>query len=206
MVKAGAPDSSARRRPVSAGLETVRGVTMGTFSSAGLVCMAMLGAIVPVAGPAYASQAGELSPSALPPRAAPPLSTVIIEPTDAEMQAVIKRGLDAVAADSRKDTAACGRASASASDPAAALICLGGALMGASGLAGRIKITHFEKLGCTPASGAPGLVCDYRLSVSSGPGRLRGPEVAAIVGPGGIARARFLKTPDSWVAFFQDVR
>lgn len=180
---------------------------MGTFSSVRLVCVAMLGAIAPTACPAYASQAEGGAAHALPGHAAtPPLSTVIVEPTDTEMQAVIKRSLDAVAADSRQDTAACGRASVSASDPAAALICLGGAFMGASGLAGRIKITQFEKLGCTPASGAPGLVCDYRLSVSSGPGRLRGPEVAAIVGPGGIARARFLKTEDTWIAFFHDAR
>lgn len=126
------------------------------------------------------------------------------EPTSAEMETLVKRRLDEVAEVSRHATASCGRASASVSDPAAALICLGGALMGPSSLAGAMRITHFEKMGCKPASGAPGVVCDYRASVSSGPGRIRGPEVTAIIGPGGVARARFLKTQGVWVAFFQD--
>ena len=126
------------------------------------------------------------------------------EPSSREMETLVKRRLDEVAEAARHETASCGRASASVSDPAAALICLGGAMMGPSSLGGSVRITHFEKLGCMPASGAPGMVCDYRASVSSGPGRLRGPAVAAIVGPGGIARARFLKTQDTWIAFFQN--
>lgn len=164
---------------------------MGTFSSTGRVWAATLGAFLSPIVIMTVSVAAEAS---------------LAEPSAAQMEDAIKRGLDEVAMDSRHDSASCGRASVAASDPAAALICLSGALMGASGLIGRIKITHFEKLGCMPASGAPGLVCDYRLSVSSGPGTLRGPEVAAIVGPGGVARARFQKTGDLWVAFFRDAR
>jgi hypothetical protein len=184
---------------------------MGTLSLARLACAAALGgALMVITASAPGSQAAqgqantgadEATPASRPASEAP-----APEPTAADMQAAIRRGLAAVAADTRHDTAACGRSSASAGDPAAALICLGGALMGATGLAGQIRITHFEKLGCRPASGAPGQMCDYRLSVGSGPGVLRGPEVAAIVGKGGVARARFLKSEGAWVAFFQDDR
>jgi hypothetical protein len=126
------------------------------------------------------------------------------EPTSAEIEALVKQRLNAHAEASRHATASCGRASASVSDPAAALICLGGALMGPGNPVGSIRITQFEKLGCTPASGAPGVVCDYRVSLSTGAAALRGPQLAAIVGPGGVARARFVRSKESWEAIFNE--
>jgi hypothetical protein len=59
----------------------------------------------------------------------------------------------------------------------------------------KVEIETFEKIGCKEAQGAPGYVCDYRMSLtkdSSVIGALAG-------GAKDVGQARFVKAKDGWI-------
>lgn len=122
------------------------------------------------------------------------------EPSESDMYDLVKEQFDAQARKIRQMAGMC--KSGGSNDPAAALLCLSGAMGKAVGAGDAMKITKFEKLGCERASGKPGYVCDYLVGVSGGVTRAMGPSMAAIYGDDGAAQARFLKSKSGWMAFF----
>lgn len=123
------------------------------------------------------------------------------EPSESVMYDMVKQRFDSQAAKIRETNEMCEQGPRG-NDPLGAIACLG--VMATKGIGGgeAIKITKFEKLGCDRASGKPGFICDYMISISGGVTRAMGPTMNAIYGSGGAAQARFLKTKSSWIVFF----
>ena len=125
------------------------------------------------------------------------------EPSESEMYDLVKQQFDNQAAKVRRMAEMCKNGSMNnKNDPAAGLLCLTGMFGSAAGGAEAMKITSFEKLGCERASGKPGYVCDYLVSMSGGAMRAMGPSMTAMFGDGNAAQARFLKTKSGWMVYF----
>lgn len=67
------------------------------------------------------------------------------------------------------------------------------------------KILKFEKLGCAPAVGQAGYMCDYELAVekSLNPA-LVGPQAKRLLEGSSLKQARFLQSRDGWRIFYTD--
>jgi hypothetical protein len=79
-------------------------------------------------------------------------------------------------------------------DPPLAFMCLGQL---ASGGPTTIHFASFRKLACAQASGKPGYVCDYSLSVNLDSARDTG-ALAALLAAGGVCTGRFVQSGDRW--------
>ncbi len=125
------------------------------------------------------------------------------EPTASEMYDLIQSKFNSIAENVKETQQDCSRG-ANPNDPVRSILCLGNIFQSAAGAGEPMKITKFEKLGCERASGKPGYVCDYLLAYTGGATGAAGPTMAALVGRGGAAQGRFLKTSDGWVVFFNE--
>jgi hypothetical protein len=122
------------------------------------------------------------------------------EPTESEMYDLVKSRFDNAAAEVRQMADSC--KGGFSNDAGKAIMCLAGGMAKQSGADEAMRITRFEKLGCERANGKPGYTCDYLVATSGGATRGMGASVAAMVGRGGAAQGRFLKTREGWIAFF----
>ncbi len=118
------------------------------------------------------------------------------EPTEEEMYDLVRLRYENEAERVRNLSKRCN--SSRMSDPGDAILCLSIGIAGGVGADQPMKITHFEKLGCSPASGKPGYYCEFDYSVSGGPTKFMGPITQSLAGDGGVGNARFLRRRDGW--------
>lgn len=119
------------------------------------------------------------------------------EPTEQEMFAAIKAGVDSANAFSKNTEASCRNGSAK-NDPTTAMLCLAGAL-GTGGAGGiGVEVSNFHKVACARASGVPGWNCDYVQSTNVTGLLSSNSPLAQALGPD-IIHGRFVYTNGRWV-------
>jgi hypothetical protein len=119
-----------------------------------------------------------------------------VEPTEAEMFAALKAGVDNANAVAKNTEAQC-RSGAATSDPALAMLCLAGA-MGTQGRGGiGVQMTGFRKIACARAVNVPGWNCDYTQSIDMS-GIAQSPLLKSLM-QDNVTHGRFLKTNGHWV-------
>jgi hypothetical protein len=127
---------------------------------------------------------------------APATASDDVEPTEAEMMAALKAGVDNANALAKTTEAQC-RSGAATSDPALAMMCLAGA-MGTQGRGGiGVQMTGFRKIACARALNVPGWNCDYTQSVNVS-GIAQSPFLQGLM-QDNVVHGRFLKTNGRWV-------
>lgn len=118
------------------------------------------------------------------------------EPTAEEMFDTIQSALNQAAAEIRNMQSGC--KTGARSNPMDALACITGTIAGQSGGAQPMKISQFRKLGCAPAAGQAGYVCDYVLGVSGGAMANMGSVMGSMLASGSNSQARFIRSGQGW--------
>lgn len=118
------------------------------------------------------------------------------EPTEDDMRQAVVERLNSANAEFQDILRRCERREFQ-NDPFLAMQCL--SIMSASGGTGTLAftLTHFAKLGCVPAPGQPGYVCDYEIGIDSSSPMMQG--AMGRMMSGGIGQGRFVERGDGWI-------
>ncbi|WP_250494965.1 hypothetical protein [Caballeronia sp. GAWG1-1] len=129
------------------------------------------------------------------------------EPTAAEMYDAVNNRAQAIARGISSQNERCQQADRSRLTSGDAMLCLTTMFMGSKSVRGNepMRIDSFQKLGCAPASGKPGYVCDYSMNISGGPAdAMRGMFTTLGSGGGETSEARFLNAGGHWIMQVDD--
>ncbi|MER2531362.1 MAG: hypothetical protein ABTR54_07115, partial [Candidatus Competibacter sp.] len=83
-------------------------------------------------------------------------------------------------------------------DPIRAMQCLQLYIVKPSQGSLAFKIEEFEKIGCEPASGQPGFICDYVFAASANSPFMKG-AIGEILGSGNLGQGRFVSQDNGWL-------
>lgn len=115
-----------------------------------------------------------------------------LEPSEDVIRALVQARFDRKANKIQRMASSCQNGQAGA---LGAMLCLSVAPLAAMGGAEPLHIDRLRKLGCAPASGKAGYVCDYLIETSHPIDQMFG----GLVDRNGAGQARFLESADGWV-------
>jgi hypothetical protein len=127
-------------------------------------------------------------------------SSSLGEPTRNEMQEALTAKIASVNREINQLVEKCKQGGFGGDDPFRAFQCLQSVgFMVASPKDGELsfQVERLEKLGCAPAVGQPGFICDYVVSMSGNSPYFRG-ALGEILADGNVGQGRFLKQGDQW--------